>query len=100
MFHLLEATDSAHSRFQSLMNFILPDQFTEHMESMRAIFKVKGDSKVTMLSQERVSRAKKMMTPFVLRRRKDQVRVSPLLFYQRTHVSPGFEGPAEEDGEN
>jgi SWI/SNF-related matrix-associated actin-dependent regulator 1 of chromatin subfamily A len=36
---------------------------------------VKGDSKVTMLAQERVSRAKKMMTPFVLRRRKDQVMV-------------------------
>lgn len=57
----------------SLMNFILPDQFADSMESLRAIFKVKGDSKVTMLSEERVSRAKKMMTPFVLRRRKDQV---------------------------
>jgi SWI/SNF-related matrix-associated actin-dependent regulator of chromatin subfamily A containing DEAD/H box 1 len=58
---------------QSLMNFILPEQFADSMESLRAIFKVKGDSKVTMLSEERVSRAKKMMTPFVLRRRKDQV---------------------------
>ncbi|KAF9012372.1 SNF2 family N-terminal domain-containing protein [Cyathus striatus] len=57
----------------SLMNFILPDQFAESLESLRAIFKVKGDSKVSLLSQERVSRAKKMMTPFVLRRRKDQV---------------------------
>ena len=43
------------------------------MPSLRAIFKVKGDTKVTLLSQERISRAKKMMTPFVLRRRKDQV---------------------------
>ncbi|KAL0956558.1 hypothetical protein HGRIS_002695 [Hohenbuehelia grisea] len=57
----------------SLMNFILPDQFSEAMGGLRAIFKVKGDSKVTLLAQERVSRAKKMMTPFVLRRRKDQV---------------------------
>ncbi|TFK44749.1 SNF2 family N-terminal domain-containing protein [Crucibulum laeve] len=57
----------------SLMNFILPDQFEESITSLRAIFKVKGDSKVSLLSQERVSRAKKMMTPFVLRRRKDQV---------------------------
>ncbi|KDQ57509.1 hypothetical protein JAAARDRAFT_130772 [Jaapia argillacea MUCL 33604] len=57
----------------SLMNFILPDQFADSMDSLRAIFKAKGDSKVTMLAQERVSRAKKMMTPFVLRRRKDQV---------------------------
>jgi SWI/SNF-related matrix-associated actin-dependent regulator 1 of chromatin subfamily A len=55
------------------MNFILPGHFAEAMGSLRAIFKVKGDSKVTLLSQERVSRAKKMMTPFVLRRRKDQV---------------------------
>uniref|UniRef100_A0A8H7Y3D4 DNA helicase n=1 Tax=Psilocybe cubensis TaxID=181762 RepID=A0A8H7Y3D4_PSICU len=57
----------------SLLNFILPDQFAGSIDSLRAIFKVKGDSKVTLLSQERISRAKKMMTPFVLRRRKDQV---------------------------
>jgi SWI/SNF-related matrix-associated actin-dependent regulator 1 of chromatin subfamily A len=59
---------------QSLLNFILPDQFAESLEHLRAIFKVKGDAKVSLLSQERISRAKKMMTPFVLRRRKDQVR--------------------------
>jgi SWI/SNF-related matrix-associated actin-dependent regulator of chromatin subfamily A containing DEAD/H box 1 len=55
------------------MNFILPHHFAESLESLRAIFKAKGDSKITLLAQERVSRAKKMMTPFVLRRRKDQV---------------------------
>lgn len=60
---------------QSLLNFILPKQFAGSIDSLRAIFKVKGDTKVTLLSQERVSRAKKMMTPFVLRRRKDQVLV-------------------------
>ncbi|EGN99884.1 hypothetical protein SERLA73DRAFT_106751 [Serpula lacrymans var. lacrymans S7.3] len=57
----------------SLMNFILPSHFADALDSLRAIFKVKGDSKVTLLSQARISRAKKMMTPFVLRRRKDQV---------------------------
>ncbi|KAL4268944.1 hypothetical protein AB1N83_002062 [Pleurotus pulmonarius] len=57
----------------SLMNFILPEQFTDAMGELRAIFKAKGDSKVTLLAKSRVSRAKKMMTPFVLRRRKDQV---------------------------
>ncbi|TDL24318.1 hypothetical protein BD410DRAFT_786432 [Rickenella mellea] len=57
----------------SLMNFILPNHFSETLESLRAIFKAKGDSKVTLLAESRVSRAKKMMTPFVLRRRKDQV---------------------------
>lgn len=57
----------------SLMNFILPSHFAFAMGSLRAIFKTKGDSKVALLAQERVSRAKKMMTPFVLRRRKDMV---------------------------
>ncbi|KAH9972417.1 SNF2 family N-terminal domain-containing protein [Lactifluus volemus] len=57
----------------SLMNFILPDLLEDSLEALRAVFKAKGDSKVTLLAQERVSRAKKMMTPFVLRRRKDQV---------------------------
>lgn len=60
---------------QSLMNFILPEKFQDDLDSLRAVFKTKGDSKVTLLAQERVSRAKKMMTPFVLRRRKDQVRL-------------------------
>ncbi|KAH0827825.1 putative snf2 family dna-dependent atpase [Lanmaoa asiatica] len=57
----------------SLLNFILPNLLGETMDSLRAIFKTKGDAKVALLSQERISRAKKMMTPFVLRRRKDQV---------------------------
>ncbi|KAG6819580.1 hypothetical protein H0H93_010506 [Arthromyces matolae] len=57
----------------SLMNFILPNHFADKIVSLRTIFKAKGDSKVTLLARERVSRAKKMMTPFVLRRRKDQV---------------------------
>lgn len=55
------------------MNFILPEQFSDKFEDIHAIFKAKGDAKVSLLSQERISRAKKMMTPFVLRRRKDQV---------------------------
>lgn len=55
------------------MNFILPEQFGNRFEDIHAIFKAKGDAKVSLLSQERISRAKKMMTPFVLRRRKDQV---------------------------
>lgn len=58
---------------QSLLNFILPNLLGDTMDSLRAIFKTKGDAKATLLSQERISRAKKMMTPFVLRRRKDQV---------------------------
>ncbi|KAG8933843.1 hypothetical protein FRC03_004948 [Tulasnella sp. 419] len=57
----------------SLLNFIMPSLFKEHEESLRAIFKTKADSQISFLSRNRISRAKKMMTPFVLRRRKDQV---------------------------
>ncbi|KAG9101373.1 hypothetical protein FRC06_003106 [Ceratobasidium sp. 370] len=58
----------------SLISFILPGKFTaETTDSLRTIFKVRADSHASLLSRERVSRAKTMMTPFVLRRRKDQV---------------------------
>ena len=55
------------------MNFILPKMFSDVLESFRAIFKVKAASQMSLLAHDRVSRAKSMMTPFVLRRRKDQV---------------------------
>lgn len=57
----------------SLLNFILPDYFTDAEEALVAIFKVKQGAGTTQLSQQRVERAKRMMQPFVLRRRKDQV---------------------------
>ena len=50
------------------------------MGELRAVFRAKGDSKVTLLAQERVSRAKKMLTPFVLRRRKDHVSTFEICF--------------------
>lgn len=55
------------------MNFILPRMFTDVVESFRQIFKVKPSAQAGLLAHDRVSRAKRMMTPFVLRRRKDQV---------------------------
>ena len=81
------------------MNFILPNRFADSLDSLRAIFKVKGDSKVTLLSQERISRAKKMMTPFVLRRRKDQVNSNShhkLRYAKVMHV--GAKGSSQQDG--
>lgn len=57
----------------SLLSFILPDQFRDASESLRAIFKANPGSHANLLSRERISRAKKMMTPFVLRRKKAQV---------------------------
>lgn len=70
----LTSRASAPAGPQSILNFILPDYFKDAEDSLRAIFKVSSDSHASLLSRQRVSRAQKMMKPFVLRRRKDQVR--------------------------
>ncbi|KAK9448778.1 SNF2 family N-terminal domain-containing protein [Limtongia smithiae] len=65
----------------SLLAFILPNIFKDKKEDLIGVFKHKakttsdsGDvSNMALLSQQRISRAKTMMTPFVLRRKKDQV---------------------------
>ncbi|KAI9315776.1 hypothetical protein BX666DRAFT_347644 [Dichotomocladium elegans] len=61
----------------SLLMFIMPDILIEYEEEIRKIFKIKvsanKDSSAQILSQQRIKRAKKMMTPFVLRRRKADV---------------------------
>lgn len=68
----------------SLLIFIMPDMLLENEEEIRKIFKIKavrtstddsdkGSSTAQLLSQKRIARAKKMMTPFVLRRRKADV---------------------------
>ncbi|KAF9409640.1 hypothetical protein BGZ94_001896 [Podila epigama] len=60
----------------SLLIFILPKLFSEHEEVLRTMFKVKVDAsseKSTLLSHERVSRARHMIAPFVLRRKKIHV---------------------------
>ena len=52
---------------------MLPDYFRDALDSLRAIFKVRQSSHTSLLSEERVRRASKILTPFILRRRKDQV---------------------------
>lgn len=54
--------------------FIHKDTFTDAEQYLRAIFKSQGAS---VLSQQRVSRARTMLTPFVLRRRKAHVLTLP-----------------------
>lgn len=61
---------------QSVLNFILPEYFEDAEDALRAIFKVSTNQHANLLSKQRVSRAQKMMRPFVLRRRKDQVSTS------------------------
>jgi SWI/SNF-related matrix-associated actin-dependent regulator of chromatin subfamily A containing DEAD/H box 1 len=61
----------------SLLSFILPDVFAKNSEALQSIFKLKPTSSAgasaALLSQQRITRAKTMMTPFVLRRRKIHV---------------------------
>ena len=59
---------------QSLLSFILPRIFHVADESFRAIFKVPAQGHAHQLSQKRIDSAKRIMTPFVLRRKKLQVR--------------------------
>ena len=54
--------------------FIHKDTFADAEQYLRAIFKSQGAS---VLSQQRVSRARTMLTPFVLRRRKAHVLTLP-----------------------
>ena len=61
----------------SLLGFILPSVFREHSEDLEAIFshkaKTTDNSHEALLSNQRIARAKSIMTPFVLRRKKHQV---------------------------
>lgn len=63
----------------SLLGFILPSVFQEHSEELEAVFNHKAkttdsdQSHAALLSAQRIARAKSMMTPFVLRRKKHQV---------------------------
>ncbi|TGZ81889.1 hypothetical protein EX30DRAFT_318508 [Ascodesmis nigricans] len=63
----------------SLLAFILPSVFQEKKEALQSIFKYKAkttddeESNSALLSQQRIRRARAMMTPFVLRRKKTQV---------------------------
>ncbi|KAG0140885.1 hypothetical protein CROQUDRAFT_52577 [Cronartium quercuum f. sp. fusiforme G11] len=57
----------------SLLSFILPTIFEHAKEDLKMIFKVPVESQANLLAQTRITRAKKMMAPFVLRRKKAQV---------------------------
>jgi SWI/SNF-related matrix-associated actin-dependent regulator 1 of chromatin subfamily A len=56
----------------------LPDLFRNEEESLNKIFNITkpvggNDPNATLLSRQRINRARKMMAPFVLRRKKTQV---------------------------
>jgi len=56
----------------SLLTFIMPKLFITDEVSLRKIFEVKTGT-AAFLSTERVNKAKQIMDPFVLRRKKDEV---------------------------
>ena len=61
----------------ALLGFILPNVFSERKEDLEYIFKHRAKTTdsdhAALLSAQRIARAKSMMTPFVLRRKKHQV---------------------------
>ncbi|KAL9605817.1 MAG: hypothetical protein Q9179_001003 [Wetmoreana sp. 5 TL-2023] len=63
----------------SLLAFIMPQMFREHSEDLDVIFSRKAkttddsDSHAALLSVQRINRARSMMAPFILRRKKHQV---------------------------
>lgn len=65
------------SELIALLGFLMPDLFREHNEELQAIFKQKATTQdeqhQALLSAQRIARAKSMMTPFILRRKKHQV---------------------------
>ncbi|KAL8944202.1 MAG: hypothetical protein Q9216_000626 [Gyalolechia sp. 2 TL-2023] len=65
------------SELVSLLAFIMPQIFKEHSENLDMIFsqkaKTTNEGNAALLSTQRISRARSMMAPFVLRRKKHQV---------------------------
>ena len=61
----------------SLLGFILPSVFQERKDDLQYIFsnkaKTTDESQSSLLSAQRIERAKSMLKPFVLRRKKHQV---------------------------
>ena len=61
----------------AILSFILPKLFLDLADELKYVFQHKASTKdkdhAALLSKQRVERAKKMLTPFVLRRKKDQV---------------------------
>ncbi|KAK4550385.1 hypothetical protein LTR36_003352 [Oleoguttula mirabilis] len=61
----------------AILAFIMPDLFMEKRDQLDFIFKHKASTKdadhAALLSAERIARARTMMTPFILRRKKAQV---------------------------
>ena len=65
------------TELMSLLNFIMPHTFAGYNERLEVIFKHRAktneESHDALLSAQRIGRARSMMAPFILRRKKEQV---------------------------
>ncbi|KAI4142878.1 MAG: hypothetical protein LQ340_007187 [Diploschistes diacapsis] len=65
------------TELMSLLNFIMPNIFKDHKDDLEVIFKHRAktndENHDALLSAQRIARARTMMAPFILRRKKDQV---------------------------
>lgn len=70
------------NELMGLLKFLMPQVFAEREEDLSAIFKqsvsvttseATSDSRSMLLSKQRIERARSMLTPFILRRKKWQV---------------------------
>ena len=61
----------------AILAFIMPKLFARKADTLKNIFKYKATTKdanhAALLSAQRIARARSMMTPFILRRKKEQV---------------------------
>jgi SWI/SNF-related matrix-associated actin-dependent regulator 1 of chromatin subfamily A len=62
----------------SILAFIMPDIFREVEDDLAVVFKLKAkvkeaDTHAALLSEQRIERARSMLAPFILRRKKAQV---------------------------
>ncbi|ETN37327.1 uncharacterized protein HMPREF1541_08318 [Cyphellophora europaea CBS 101466] len=61
----------------SLLGFMMPELFNEKADELQAIFthnvKTMDENHEALLSAQRIARARSMLTPFILRRKKNQV---------------------------
>lgn len=64
----------------SILSFLMPSMFGEHAENLDFIFREKAktgeSSHAALLSAQRIAKARSMMAPFILRRKKEQVLAS------------------------
>jgi SWI/SNF-related matrix-associated actin-dependent regulator 1 of chromatin subfamily A len=69
----------------ALLMFIMPKLFTIEQESLDTIFSIRSNE--SDISKRRIENAKRLMSPFVLRRKKTQVQLLLLFTFHNYFLS-------------